>query len=162
MKSKKAQQRATNTRTQTPMAEQLSGALPLQHKRPDTGVFIDAHGREGSNGTNLIKVLILFCFLFFCSVSCNRERLSCEPGRFGFNDTNAIMRLKKNYLPMFLLQELVSLTWQWTSTRGIRKVQKVKDFAENPLGILALLMMFHQESRAWWCKVHDDVIYIIM
>lgn len=77
------------------MAEQLSGALPLQHKRPDTGVFIDAHGREGSNGTNLIKVLILFCFLFFYSVSCNRERLSCEPGWFGFNDTNAIMRLKK-------------------------------------------------------------------
>lgn len=71
MKSKKAQQRATNTQTQTPMAEQLSGALPVQQKRPDTGVFIDAHGREGSNGTNLIKVLILFCFfvLFHATVS---------------------------------------------------------------------------------------------
>lgn len=57
---------------------------------------------------------------------------------------------------MLLLQESVSLTWQWTNT------PRVKDFAENPLGILALLMMFHQESRAWWCKVHDDVIYIIM
>lgn len=134
MKSKKVQQRATNTQTQHQWRNNSRGP-PCAAKAPWYGRIYRCTWERRKQWDKFNQSSDSSLILFFCSVSCNSERLSCEPGRFGFNDTNAIMRLKKNYLPMFLLQESVSLTWQWTNTPGIRKVQKVKDFAENPLGI---------------------------